>query len=180
MKTIIFRNADSSVLVSAKVDIHASNAEILSPNFVDTRFTAMEIADDDAAKILGIDVKEVEQSVSALKAMTMGLSGIGMFMIDQNDNSGIADVTLEGTDGTANVVVDGVNYLATFNTDLETTTGNFVTAHAAALLALGVTVTSVGTILRFEGAGSLAIVNATLTLTGSTTHEITLVPTTHA
>lgn len=44
-------------------------------------------------------------------------------------------VTLTGTGGTANIVVDGVEYLATFDTDLTTTASNFVTAHAAALLA---------------------------------------------
>jgi len=42
-------------------------------------------------------------------------------------------VTLTGTDGTANVVIGGVNYLATFRTDLDTTHADFVALHATAL-----------------------------------------------
>lgn len=44
-------------------------------------------------------------------------------------------VTLTGTSGTANVTIGGVDYLATFNSDLDTTASDFVTAHAAAILA---------------------------------------------
>lgn len=58
-------------------------------------------------------------------------------------------VTLTGTSGTANVIVDGVEYLATFASTLTQTATNFVTAHAATLLALGITVTSSGAILTF-------------------------------
>ena len=42
--------------------------------------------------------------------------------------------TITGTSGTANVNINGINYLATFDTDLNTTASNFVTLHAAALL----------------------------------------------
>jgi hypothetical protein len=52
-------------------------------------------------------------------------------------------VTITGTSGTANVTIAGVDYLATFNTDLDTTASDFVTSHATAILtATGVTVTS--------------------------------------
>lgn len=44
-------------------------------------------------------------------------------------------VTLTGTSGTANVNINGVDYLATFDTDLTTTAANFVTAHAATIAA---------------------------------------------
>lgn len=43
--------------------------------------------------------------------------------------------TLTGTSGTANVNINGVNYLATFDTDLTTTAANFVAAHAATIAA---------------------------------------------
>lgn len=43
--------------------------------------------------------------------------------------------TLTGASGTANITINGVNYLATFNTDLTTTAANFVTAHAATIAA---------------------------------------------
>jgi hypothetical protein len=44
-------------------------------------------------------------------------------------------VTLTGTSGTCNVNINGVDYLATFDTDLTTTAANFVTSHAATILA---------------------------------------------
>lgn len=60
------------------------------------------------------------------------------------------ELTLTGTSGTANVIVNGVNYLATFTTDLETSAVNFVSSHAAALLALGITVTEDTGVLSFS------------------------------
>lgn len=50
--------------------------------------------------------------------------------------------TLTGTSGTANISINSVNYLATFNATLTQTAADFVTTHAAALLALGIVVTS--------------------------------------
>jgi hypothetical protein len=64
-------------------------------------------------------------------------------------------VTLTGTSGTANITVGGVDYLATFTTDLTTSANNFVTSHSAALLALGITVTA--------NSGALTFVAATAT-----------------
>ncbi len=62
----------------------------------------------------------------------------------------VTTVTLTGTSGTANVTIAGVNYLATFDTNLTTTASNFVTAHAAAILAAhGFTVTSAAADLIF-------------------------------
>ena len=55
--------------------------------------------------------------------------------------------TLTGSSGTANVTIGGVDYLATFNTNLTTTASDWVTANATALLALGFTVTSSGAII---------------------------------
>lgn len=54
---------------------------------------------------------------------------------DQVAVANVKTATLTGTSGTANVNVNGVNYLATFDTDLTTTAANFVTAHAATILA---------------------------------------------
>jgi hypothetical protein len=56
-------------------------------------------------------------------------------------------VTLTGTSGTSNVTIGGVAYLATFDTNLTTTAANFVTSHAAALLARGYTVTAASGVL---------------------------------
>lgn len=58
-------------------------------------------------------------------------------------------VTLTGTSGTANITVGGVNYLATFTTNLTTSANNFVTSHSTALSALGITVTANSGVLTF-------------------------------
>lgn len=82
-------------------------------------------------------------------------------------------VTVTGTSGTANVNVGGVDYLATFATDLATTTGNFVVAHATALLARGIVVTNAAATLVFTAVISGSpfdhptITNATGDLAGS-------------
>jgi len=44
-------------------------------------------------------------------------------------------MTLSGTSGTANIPINGVDYLATFATSLTITAQNFVTAHAATIAA---------------------------------------------
>lgn len=49
-------------------------------------------------------------------------------------NKQIDTLTLTGTSGTANIIVNGNTYLATFNTDLPTTASDFVTAYASELL----------------------------------------------
>lgn len=87
-----------------------------------------------------------------------------------NGNSTRA-ITLTGTSGTANVVVNGVNYLATFTTNLTTSASNFVTSHATALLALGITVTANTGVLTFvaltESYPTLSIANVTGNLAGT-------------
>jgi hypothetical protein len=90
-------------------------------------------------------------------------------------------VTLTGTSGTANVAVAGVNYLATFTTNLTTSAANFVTSHAATLLALGYTVTSNAAVLTFTALTAsfptITITNATGDLAG-TLGTVTATPTT--
>lgn len=78
-------------------------------------------------------------------------------------------LTLTGTSGTANVSINGVNYLATFSSSLTVTAAAFVTSHRAALSALNITVTSNGAQLRFKGANqaTLAVANVTGDLAGT-------------
>lgn len=64
-------------------------------------------------------------------------------------------VTITGTSGTANVAVNGVNYLATFDTDLATTAANFVTAHAAALALRDITLT-------YPGSGAAVVLTSAI------------------
>lgn len=91
-------------------------------------------------------------------------------------------VTLTGTSGTANIVVGGVNYLATFATDLTTTANNFITAHASALALKGVTVTAEAGKLNFVANTStyptLTVANVTTNLAG-TISNIAVVPSTN-
>ena len=80
-------------------------------------------------------------------------------------------ITLTGTEGTANINVGGVNYLATFATSLTVTATNFVTAHASALSARGFVVTAAAGVLTFSSAQyafpTLTITNATTNLAGT-------------
>lgn len=97
-----------------------------------------------------------------------------------NPTDSTADITLSGTGGTANIVVGGVNYLATFNTDLTTTADDFVTTHAGAILAAtGATVTASLGVLTFVGPTatfpSLSVVNVSVDLNG-VVGPVTIVP----
>lgn len=79
-------------------------------------------------------------------------------------------VTLTGTSGTANINIGGVNYLATFNTDLTTTAADFITTHSAALSTAGFTVTAEDGVITVVGLSStfpVSITNATPDLAGT-------------
>jgi hypothetical protein len=76
-------------------------------------------------------------------------------------------ITLSGSSGTANITVNGTNYLATYSSSLTTTATNFVTTHRAALQARGYDVTSNGAELRFKGTAPVSIANVSGNLTGT-------------
>lgn len=76
-------------------------------------------------------------------------------------------ITLTGTSGTANILVQGTNYLATFDTSLTLTATNFVTTHRAALQARGYDVTSNGAEVRFKSTGAVSIANVSGDLSGT-------------
>lgn len=84
----------------------------------------------------------------------------------------VQTINLTGASGTANVTVNGTDYLATFNTDLATTEQDFVTAHAAAILAAtGATVTYAGGLITFTAPSNafptISVANATGDLAGT-------------
>lgn len=87
----------------------------------------------------------------------------------------VATVTLTGTLGTGNITLNGVAYLATFDTDLTTTAAAFVSDHAATIAARegNIVVTSSGAGVIFtsgiEGLGFTVSnnVNATGNLAGN-------------
>lgn len=88
-----------------------------------------------------------------------------------NPLQGSYAVTLTGTSGTANINIGGVDYLATFTTNLTTAATNFVNTHKAALEALGFTVSSNAAVITISGAtddlGTVTITNATTNLAGT-------------
>lgn len=87
-------------------------------------------------------------------------------------------ITLTGTSGTANVSVEGVDYLATFNADLTTTASDFVTAHAAAILAAsGWVVTANAGVLTFTITSETAIAPTITNATGDLSGTIVTTPT---
>jgi len=66
-------------------------------------------------------------------------------------------VTLTGTSGTANIDIEGVNYLVTFNTDLATTALDFDIAHSAALALLGISIEVNGADIIVQGANAVLL-----------------------
>lgn len=84
-------------------------------------------------------------------------------------------ITLSGNSGTASVSMGGVTKTATYSSSLNTTASNFVSANAAAYLAVGITLTAgSGTLIFTTNATTRfmappTIYNATLTLAGTVT-----------
>lgn len=95
----------------------------------------------------------------------------GEFSLHVDAQATIA-LTLSGTGGTANISVNGTNYLATFDTSLATTAANFETAHAADILAdEGVYVYDAAGVITFTGEkeilDAITITNVTSDLDGT-------------
>lgn len=79
--------------------------------------------------------------------------------------------TFTGTAGTANVLINGVNYLATFDTDLNTTAENFVDAHTVALAARGLTLAYPAASATFTVTSAIAgMPHSVITITGVVTN----------
>lgn len=80
------------------------------------------------------------------------------------------EITLTGASGTAIVAIvgTGLSHTATFNSSLTTTASDFVTANAAAYLAVGLTLTSAAAVLTIVKANKSAISAAVGTATNAT------------
>lgn len=106
-------------------------------------------------------------------ASTPTSSQIKAFDYDASAVKQVQTGTTTGTSGTANVLVDGINYLATFTTSLTVTNANFVTTHAAAILLRGIVVTASTDTLIFTSAvagrpfDTITYTNVTTNLAGS-------------
>lgn len=91
-------------------------------------------------------------------------------------------ITLTGASGTANISIGGVDYLATFSSNLATTANNFVNSHAAAIFtATGATVKASGSTIvvtdATAGFPAITVTNATSDLAG-TVSAIAAIPVT--
>ena len=95
------------------------------------------VADTDYNMYDGMWKKIIDDS-----ALVPSASQIQLFDYSASSVAQVDTVSVTGTSGTANVTFNGIDYLATFDTDLTTTAANFVTSHAASLLLRGVIVTS--------------------------------------
>lgn len=88
-----------------------------------------------------------------------------------DSDSSTRELTLTGSSGTANVNVDGVNYLATYAASLTQTALDFVSTHTAALAAAGVTVTADSGVITFSGLttviDAITILNVSPNLAGT-------------
>ena len=93
------------------------------------------------------------------------------YLIEEGIGESSVELTLAGTDGTANIEVGGTEYLATFDTDLTDTAAAFVTDHAVDLEAAGVVVTANAGVLTFVGATQviedIIIINVSDSLDGT-------------
>ena len=92
MKTLVYRNAANTTRVEVQVDIFATLEEMQVAGF-ETRFTNMHISDTPAAIAMGINVEEIENGFGAAKQVASDISGIGLFVID-NNSPGTTEVEL--------------------------------------------------------------------------------------
>lgn len=97
------------------------------------------------------------------------------------NTASLVTVTLSGTSGTANINIGGVNYLATFDTDLQTTAINFRDDHEATLQALGVSIVASGVSdILISGntsvIGTVTVTNITTNLSGTVSTQLFPLP----
>ncbi len=116
-----------------------------------------------------ITIKDDECGASILPALQAAYPDLTIAVDTANLSR---TITLTGTSGTANINIGGVDYLATFATDLSTTRANFVTANATAInTATGGTLTGTGATITLVapsvGYPSISVTNVTTNLAGT-------------
>ena len=98
MKTLLFKSADGSNQAEVKVDIFASNTDLVTAGF-ETRFTHMEIIRDEAALIAGINMQEIEQSWQGLITLAVN-KGYTLTVLDLKESAPQNVVTATALAGT--------------------------------------------------------------------------------
>jgi hypothetical protein len=85
---------------------------------------------------------------------------------------GADEVTLTGTNGTANITIGGIAYLVTWATDLTGTAAAFVVSHKVALGLLGIKVTSAAAVLTFVHKRAHIITNRVAAVIAAATGDL--------
>lgn len=91
MKTFILESNDKSIRAEIKADIFAKNAEVAVAGF-DVRFTNMEVVDDEAAIVAGINEAQVINTYKDVYDLCISLN-LNLYIVDINEG----DTTLLST-----------------------------------------------------------------------------------
>jgi len=131
-------------------------------------------------KTFEITVADDECGNARLAELQASFPNLTITVKTENSVNSTRTITLTGTGGTANINIDGTDYLATFATNLTTTANNFVTTHGANITtATGGTVTASAGVITYTdatvGFPTITITNATTNLAG-TLGTVTVVP----
>jgi hypothetical protein len=171
--------ADEGVVIADYVQTEVSLADAdcdgvptVTPSTVETAWVAGEVC---TAIKKGYTLQLAEKCGSDRLAEIQAAYPDLTILIDTPTQ--VQTVNLTGTSGTGNIIVNGVEYLATYDTSTTVTEQNFVTANAAAILASsGATVTYTGGLITFtapsESFPTISFSNETLTL-GATIGNLT-------
>ena len=97
--------------------------------------------------------------------------------VDTDSEEGYtSDITIAGTQGSLSITIGGVAYTETFDTDLTTTAAAWVTTHATALAALGITATSALAVITLIAVDLDDTITATDTSPADGSNDMTATP----
>lgn len=163
--------ATNAISATAEIKLIGSIAEVCNKSTTTTATWVSGTTCYATTEQYSIQLKDNDCGTTRLAELQVAYPNL---VIEEGAPTGnaVQTINLTGTSGTANIAVNGVDYLATFATDLATTEGNFVTAHAAAILAAtGTVVTYAGGLITFtdaaEGFPAITVTNATTDLVGT-------------
>lgn len=104
-----------------------------------------------------ITLPDTECGEDRLAELNERYQGLTVTISDSDNTEAV--VTVNGTSGTANVTISGVDYLMTFNTDIPTTLSDFINTHGTAFAILEVS-------MIVDGSGNLVITGPTTVVSG--------------
>ena len=141
--------ADIALLAQGAMAIFDQDGDLIDPGALTGTYSEIFLAvglAEGMSLSVPIPVVVKKWNVQAYRAPVKPVIQVG----DALTTAQVDTITLTGTSGTANVTLaGGLTKTATFDTNLTTTAANFVTTHAAAYAAEGITVTSSGADLIF-------------------------------